>query len=342
MKRIVIASDGTWNSPENEVPTNVLRVARAISPQSTDTMRQVVFYDWGVGSDQKKLSGGISGVGIDKNIMDCYRFIVQNYDVGDELYLFGFSRGAYTVRSLAGMIRNCGVLRREFERHIPKAFELYRDRGKKSAPDETSAKELRAEYCVADQTPIEFVGAWDTVGALGIPITFWGLMNHKSAYLFHDTSPSRTVKCARHALAIDETREDFTPVLWDEDKLGIDLKQVWFAGVHSDVGGGYADNHQLADIACNWLLQEAEARGLVIEEHATATLQPSPIGKQHDEFKGMYKLRGKTFREIHKESLIHRSVKDRFEKMGSSYRSPALRKFLELHSNDWSTVNIVS
>lgn len=342
MKRIVIASDGTWNSPEDEMPTNVLRLARAIAPQSTDAMRQVVFYDWGVGSDRKKLSGGVSGVGVDKNIMDCYRFIVQNYDVGDELYLFGFSRGAYTVRSLAGMIRNCGVLKRTYARHISKAFDLYRKRGKKSAPDEAKAKALRAEYCVADQTPIEFVGVWDTVGTLGIPFTFWGLLDHESAYLFHDTSPSRIVKCARHALSIDETREDFTPVLWDEDKVGIDLKQVWFAGVHCDVGGGYADNHQLGDVACIWLLQEAEARGLVLEKHGVQALQPNPIGKQHDEYKGMYTLRGKIRRDIHKESLIHRSVKDRFEKMGKSYRSPALRQFLALHNNDWSTVNIAS
>jgi uncharacterized protein (DUF2235 family) len=308
MKRIVIASDGTWNSPEDEEPTNVLRVARAIAPQSKNPMWQVVFYDWGVGSDRKKLSGGVSGVGIDKNIMDCYRFIVQNYDVGDELYLFGFSRGAYTVRSLAGMIRNCGVLKREHERFTLKAFEFYRDRNKKTAPSAAGAKALRAKYCVADETPIEFVGVWDTVGTLGIPFTFWGLLDHQAEYLFHDTSPSRIVKCARHALSIDETREDFTPVLWDENKSEIDLKQVWFAGVHCDVGGGYADDHQLGDIACKWLLQEAAARGLVLEPHGTAALNPSPVAKQHDEYKGMYKIRGKICREIHKDSLMAAAI----------------------------------
>lgn len=342
MKRIVIASDGTWNSPENKESTNVLKLAQTIAPQSNDSTQQVIFYDWGVGSDRKKLSGGISGAGIDKNIMDCYRFIVQNYDKGDELFFFGFSRGAYTVRSLAGMIRNCGVLKREHARYIPKAFDLYRERGRKSAPDESEAKELRAQYCVADQTSIEFIGVWDTVGTLGIPFSCWGLLGNESKYLFHDTSPSRIVKFARHALSIDETREDFMPVLWDEDKSEIDLKQVWFAGVHGDVGGGYGDDHQLGDTACAWLLDEAAARGLVIEAHGRESLQPSSAGKQHNEYKGIYKFREKSYREIGKESLLHCSVKERFEKMGASYRSPTLRKFLELHNNDWSSVNIVS
>ncbi len=112
MKRIAIFADGTWNSPERGRATNVLRMARAVKPDDAGT-KQVVFYDWGVGTDRKKLSGGITGAGIDKNIMDCYRFLVHNYDNDDQLFFFGFSRGAYTARSLAGFIRNCGILKRE-------------------------------------------------------------------------------------------------------------------------------------------------------------------------------------------------------------------------------------
>lgn len=337
MKRIVIASDGTWNSPEDARPTNVLRLSRAVAPSALGQTRQVVFYDWGVGSDRKKLSGGISGTGIDKNIMDCYRFIVQNYDKGDELYFFGFSRGAYTVRSLAGLIRNCGVLKRKYAHHIPKAFALYRQRGTSAFPDEKIAKTMRAEYCVANKTPIQFVGVWDTVGTLGIPFSFWGLLDNQDEYLFHDTSPSRIVKCARHALSIDESREDFEPVLWEEDKL-LDLKQVWFAGVHCDIGGGYKD-HALADIACEWLLKEAAKQGLQIETHLTKALAPKAAAKQHEEYKGLYKLRGrKERRTIPPNSVIHISVKERYEKLGKKFKSPAFRHFFKNIGNDWSKV----
>ena len=112
MKRIVICSDGTWQTPNQDNATHVLEMARAVLPTARDGTTQVVFYDWGVGTDNwlNRMVGGISGKGIDKNIRDCYRFLAYNYQDGDEIYLFGFSRGAYTVRSLAGLIRNCGIL----------------------------------------------------------------------------------------------------------------------------------------------------------------------------------------------------------------------------------------
>jgi len=209
MKRIVIFADGTWNSPEQGGATNVLQMARAVRPTVND-VEQVTFYDWGVGTDRKKLSGGISGAGIDKNIMDCYRFLVHNYKKNDELYFFGFSRGAYTVRSLGGFIRNCGLLRREHADRIPEAYQLYRKRTKASGPNEQGAVDFRQKYAVADITIIEFIGVWDTVGALGIPMPFLGTLG-ESEYLFHDTVPSKIVRHARHAVSIDENREDFEP-----------------------------------------------------------------------------------------------------------------------------------
>ena len=116
-KRIVVCADGTWNRPEKnlkeDVPTNVIRLARAVSPVAGDGMPQQVFYDWGLGSYHDEWSAGTMGSGIHKNIMDGYRYIVQNYSPGDELFLFGFSRGAYTVRSLCGLINNCGILKRQ-------------------------------------------------------------------------------------------------------------------------------------------------------------------------------------------------------------------------------------
>lgn len=339
MKRIVICSDGTWNSPEDEQPTNILRLSRAIAPVDAIGNRQVVFYDWGVGTDRKKATGGITGAGIDKNIVDCYRFIVHNYDPGDELFFFGFSRGAYTVRSLGGFIRNCGILKREHADRIPSSFNHYRARSPSSHPDNSRSMTRRAKYAVADRTRIDFVGVLDTVGKLGIPITFWGLLDNDK-YLFHDTSPSSIINAARHALAIDENREDFMPVPWD-DKPDIDLKQVWFAGAHSDVGGGYADDHRLADIACAWLLQEAQAEGLEVEAHLPDRLRPKATARQHDPRKGIFKLRGRQYRDIHDSALIHRSVKERVDRLKSRYRSPALRAFLRRHGNDWSDVNLV-
>ncbi|WP_268746561.1 DUF2235 domain-containing protein [Nitrincola sp. A-D6] len=176
MKRIIICSDGTWQSPESDNPTHVLRVARAIAPEDLQGNKQVVFYDWGVGTEGDRVRGGATGAGLDKNIMDIYRFIVHNYDDGDALFLFGFSRGAYTVRSLAGLIRNAGILRREHAELISHAYELYRQRSADSRPFKEKSTEFRQLYAVADITRIRFIGVWDTVGALGIPAPFLGTL----------------------------------------------------------------------------------------------------------------------------------------------------------------------
>jgi uncharacterized protein (DUF2235 family) len=337
MKRIVVCADGTWQSPESDHPTHVMRLARGIAPEGQGATKQVVFYDWGVGSDGDRIRAGATGAGIDKNIMDCYRFIVHNYDRGDQLYLFGFSRGAYTVRSLAGMIRNCGLMRRAHAQRIPEAYELYRGRSKASAPTETKAAAFRKAYAVADITPIEFVGVWDTVGALGIPAPFLGTLN-SGRYLFHDTEPSKIIRHARHAVAIDENRQDFEPALWTP-KPGLDLKQVWFAGVHTDVGGGYEDR-SLGDYAGLWLAQEAQACGLSFEKHFLKGLQPDCCGPQHNEYTGVYRImRRSVVREV--EPLLHRSVRQRWDALGSKYRSPALRALLERVGGDWSRITLV-
>jgi uncharacterized protein (DUF2235 family) len=338
MKRIAVFADGTWNSPEQGGPTNVLQMARAIAPDANGT-QQVAFYDWGVGSDREKLAGGITGAGIDKNIMDCYRFIVHNYRDGDKLFLFGFSRGAYTVRSLGGLIRNCGVLKREHADQIPAAYSLYRKRTKASHPDESEAVKFRQDYAVADITPIEFVGVWDTVGSLGIPMLFWGTLEMRK-FLFHDTEPSKIIQHARHAVSIDEDREDFKPTLWD-DKPGLDLRQVWFAGAHSDVGGGY-DESGLSDCAAQWMLQEAGRFGLGLEAHLLTSLDPRPGGEQHNGRKGIYLARGKCVRTI--TGPLHESVKKRWEADAHGYRtkSKALSQLLESVNGDWSRIQVVS
>lgn len=337
MKRIAIFADGTWNSPEKGGATNVLRMTRAIQPEAGGA-EQVAFYDWGVGADRKILAGGISGVGIDKNIMDCYRFIVHNYDAGDELFFFGSSRGAYTVRSLAGLIRNCGLLARPHADKIPEAFRLYRKRSDASAPNESEAVSFRRKFAVADVTPIEFVGAWDTVGALGIPVPFWGTLNDRK-FLFHDTEPSRIVQHARHAVSIDENREDFRPVLWG-NKPGVDIQQVWFAGVHGDVSGGY-ENRGLSDCACSWMVAEATNFGLQFEAHLVDSIKPKPSAKMHNERQGIYLLRDSIVRKIR--GPVHSTVKERWYWNADQYRERGkpLKRLLASVDGDWNQIEVV-
>jgi uncharacterized protein (DUF2235 family) len=338
VKRIAVFADGTWNSPEQGEPSNVLQLARAVMPRAGN-VRQVAFYDWGVGTDRKQIAGGLTGAGIDKNIMDCYRFIVHNYDAeaGDRLFLFGFSRGAYTVRSLAGFIRNCGLLQRRHAERIPEAFRLYRKRTAASSPDAPLAVDFRKRYAVADITPIEFVGVWDTVGALGIPVPFWGTLGERE-FLFHDTAPSKIIQHARHAVSIDENREDFGPTLWSE-KPGLDLEQVWFPGVHSDVGGGY-DDRSLSHCTSAWMVAEAGKFGLRFEDHLLKALQPDPLGPQHNERKGIYLARREQVRVIG--GPLHVSAKLRWEADAHGYRSKskALARLLESVGGDWSKIAV--
>lgn len=337
MKRIAIFADGTWNSPEQGDPTNVLQMAQAVKPNH-DGIEQIAFYDWGVGTDRKQFAGGISGAGIDKNILDCYRFIIHNYNRGDQLYFYGFSRGAYTVRSLAGLIRNSGLLKREFADKVAAAYTLYRKRSKASGPNQQEAIKFRKNYAVADITPIEFVGVWDTVGSLGIPVPFWGTLG-KGDFLFHDTEPSKIVQHVRHAVSIDEDREDFQPTLWSE-KPGLDLKQVWFSGVHSDVGGGYRERG-LSDCAAVWMIKESDRCGLTFEPHLVKALSPNPADKQHNERTGIYKARKEIIRPV--SASLHSTVKARWDADVQSYRkkSKALARLLQSVSNDWSKIELV-
>jgi uncharacterized protein (DUF2235 family) len=147
MANIIICADGTWNRPEQDItqdfPTNVLKLARAIKPSIKNT-QQHVFYDWGLGSYHNNIIAGATGRGIHKNILDCYRYIVQNYSPNDKIYLFGFSRGAYTVRALSGLINNCGILKRIDARLIAQAWKIYKSPLAKNHPNGASAKNLVA------------------------------------------------------------------------------------------------------------------------------------------------------------------------------------------------------
>lgn len=337
MKRIIICSDGTWNKPEEDLtkdfPTNVLKFSRAIKPVDDKGVAQTVFYDWGIGSYHDKIGGGGFGAGLDKNIMDGYRYIVHNYDVGDEIFLFGFSRGAYTVRCLAGLINNCSILKKEHENKITEAYTLYKN--PKVKPDDETSQAFRTEYSHAQKTPVHFVGVWDTVGALGLPKSVFGFIKDK--HLFYDNKIGSIIKTARHALSIDEKRKDFEPTIWQQDwEKKVDLKQVWFAGVHSDVGGSYPpdkNGHVLSDIPMMWMKKEAEKQNLQFQPHIENVVL-NPTAKQNKEESLLYKMLGLSARKIVPGTYIHQSVKTRFET--TNYKPLALTRYLEENGGQWN------
>ncbi len=236
-------------------------MAGSVLPTATDGTTQVVFYDAGVGTEGNwldRLRGMATGKGLEKNIRDCYFFLVHNYSDGDQIYLFGFSRGAYTVRSLAGLVRNCGVLKKSEAGRLPEAFRMYRRAH--AAPESPEAKEFRSDY--SREAEIAFIGVWDTVGSLGIPLRGllwnWTMRNHK----FHDVELSRSVKHGCHALAINEKRGPFRPSLWEaKPKPGQTVEQVWFLGAHDDIGGNSVDS-PLTEASLEWMRERASSVGL--------------------------------------------------------------------------------
>lgn len=250
MKNIAIFCDGSWQDFSQRNPTNVARLARCT--ESNGTVQQVIRYDDGVGVSQgvaehlTHLLGGAFGAGLDYKIAAAYEFLCLNYEPGDQIYLFGFSRGAYTVRSLAGLLRQVWILKREEAGRVHEATDLYRARpSDKASPDQVEA--WKAEvlhfhtlWChqvdsaftaekpydphdpnsLVPGTPtscawIQYLGVWDTVGSLGIPSGLPFANTVDEQFAFHDTTLSRFVRSARQAVALDEKRETFVPALWD-------------------------------------------------------------------------------------------------------------------------------
>ena len=313
MKRIAIFCDGTWNRDDAPYPTNVLRLAQAVKLTAGDGRKQQVFYVAGVGTGRgsnwlarviDRVAGGILGWGLVENIADAYRSLIFCYEPGDEIYIFGFSRGAYTARSLAGLLRTCGIPPREHVGRIGQAIARYRSRDPKTRPDDpdsflfrsdvapftaTSDAEwqwrlkTRPQMCV--KLAVNYLGVWDTVGALGVP-GYWSaapFLNRQ--HQFHDADLSRMVASARHAVAIDERRRTFPPALWSAKldamniaALGADpdlpldpagradwpYRQEWFPGDHGSVGGG-GDRIGLSSLTCDWIAQGAIKAGLDLD-----------------------------------------------------------------------------
>jgi uncharacterized protein (DUF2235 family) len=311
MKRLIVCCDGTWNRPDHvdqgvAAPTNVAKFALALADVDGQGNAQVLHYEAGVGTRRsERLLGGGLGVGLSRNVQTCYRFLVDNYEPGDELYLLGFSRGAFTARSTVGLVRNSGILLREHGHRVKQAYKLYRDPRRDTEPAGIAAQLFRRSFS-HPEAPIAFVGVWDTVGALGIPIDGFRPPLLSRLWTFHDTKLSRLVRHAYHAVAIDERRRPFRPTLWEQQQ-GAEhqtLEQVWFAGVHCDLGGGYRDP-ALSEIPLLWMAEKARLCGLAFKPDHLMTrppgdespdrrvgiaVAPDSMGELHDSRTRLYRL----------------------------------------------------
>jgi uncharacterized protein (DUF2235 family) len=334
-KNIVVFSDGTGQEGGADDPnTNVYKLFCMIEDR---TENQVSFYDRGLGTGWRKLTGNAAGVGITENILECYQFIFDHFEADDQIYLFGFSRGATTVRSLSSFIHFFGILPKSRPELIKEAYKIYKKRPPKNASKKKAEEweKRRKNFILQNRTMwtrIKFLGVWDTVAALGVP--FKGLdalvdripiFKHE----YHDLHLSENVDYARHALAIDDERKTFKPELWEKKiRFGQDMKQVWFCGMHTDVGGGYKEQ-ELSDIALQWMVQEAKEHGLLIYSKHDVKPNPDPYGKMHDSRGGRISwLYRQKVREWDYESrdkpVVHKSVKIRKEnranKLEAEYR----------------------
>jgi uncharacterized protein (DUF2235 family) len=325
MKRIIICSDGTWNKPNTsdngkKVRTNVQKFFDLIAKSDSAGTSQMRFYDEGVGAQGNLLTrclNGATGRGIDDNIKDGYKFIIWNYEPGDEIYLFGFSRGAYTARSLAGLIRNCGIIKTNNLELIDEAYTIYRNRKNTHGPDSKIAEDFKTKNCYPDDFRIKLVGVWDTVGSLGMPLG-WFQWYNKMKYQFYDTTLSSLIENAYHALALDEKRKNFVPSIWtpSEKVRNKEIRQVveqrWFAGVHSDVGGGYV-NEGLQDISLLWMIEKAGAAGLAFDNAGVLSrVKPDLACSISNSRTGIYKFLPSSLRKAHPQDLhdtVHAKMK---------------------------------
>lgn len=295
-KRLVICCDGTWNDEEDH--TNISRT-RELTPEGTfDGIEQRVYYDPGVGNGFGEIvRGGIGGYGLSRNILEAYDFLVRNYEEGDEVFLFGFSRGAFTVRSLCGFLGAVDVLEPGEPGLIDEAYEYYRQKAYDRSRSSFAAKLPglgKRRFCA------RFLGVYDTVGSLGVPIPTVARILPERLVDFHDTNLGENVEHAYHAMAIDERRGPFKATYWtdapgwarraDGSKVRQTVYQVWFPGCHADVGGGYKE-HGVSDLALNWLLRRAEEQGLIINRSAFGSgIRPDPLGKVHDSMSGFWRM----------------------------------------------------
>ena len=331
-KNIVVFSDGTGQEGGEGANTNIYKLFNMIEDR---TSQQISFYDPGLGTGWRKLSGNVGGAGISKNILECYTFIFENFEAGDQIYLFGFSRGAATVRSLTSFIHYFGIIPKSRPELIKQAYTIYK------IENEPKRKREADEFVSKHHTMwtrIKFLGCYDTVAALGLPIKPLSVlmniipgMQHK----FQNFKLNETVENAYQALAIDDERKTFHPILWDPEALPYQtIKQVWFCGMHTDVGGGY-NEQELSDIPFTWMKEMAVNHGLLIYSSNSISINGDPNGYMHNSRgEGWTKLFRKKQRfwdsSRTDKPIIHNSVIQRKNNVNNKEESPYKSWILDL------------
>ena len=302
-KNIVLCSDGTGNKGGSGSDTNVFKMYNAVQVNDLpDGQRaQVVFYDNGVGTSKLKLKkalGGGLGLGFRQNVRDLYEFLGRNYGPGDDIYLFGFSRGAATVRAFAGMLEHCGLVvkhrpgdvgdidERTFQELVDDAMKYYVNR----------ARTRKLGFDGGTKVTVEFIGVWDTVAALGAPQLPWlhWYLNLVRPHKFYDYEPATCVRSVYHAMAVDDERRTFWPLVWNERGFkgeGV-IEQVWFPGTHSNVGGGYP-REELAQVTLDWMMQKLQEHWTTLQEAGSTrglSLKPSSKKEAREDANAFGKL----------------------------------------------------
>ncbi len=312
-RNVALCFDGTWNSDDATSPTNVVKTVQALAPATAGRTGQVRYYDRGVGTGRfDRVRGGVFGLGLARNVELAYLWLSGHFRPGDRLFLFGYSRGAYTARSLAGLVGRCGIP--DPERCVAggvsvadvalRAMAIYRLRDDRERVRLARRHVERWAHPLKDPLPpgtadrsvgceVRFIGVWDTVGALGVPIRWLnglGARRHR----FHDVGLGGHIANAFHAVAIDEGRRPFEPTLWTcRPREGQTVQQLWFPGVHSDVGGGRADT-RLADGALLWIWARAHECGLAFQPGSVlAGAAPDPLAPLGDSMSLVYRLWGR-------------------------------------------------
>ena len=367
MKRIVVLCDGTWNSPDIKDTTHLVELALALD--TGDDQKVAYFSGVGVNDDRQfdnflvrginKYIGGATGLGLGAKVKSAYKFIADNYEKDDEIYLFGFSRGAFTARSVAGMIRKCGITKDTRPRAIRKAFRLYRKSGDRNHPDSERIQRKRIEmspnFATSDAenlarsqavpvVNLAYVGVWDTVGARGIPKAVFGFVATlwNAQYQFHDMELSGLVKSARHAVASDEQRVFFEPSLWHNISAlnqeanapagEAPYQQKWFVGDHAIIGGS-AELDALSKYTLAWVAEGAkDLRFRSGAKPSTAGADYKATTERLTNPGGLYEIaqnlmgwrKGPT-----DEADLHGSTKDRLRD-DTSYRPGSLARFFSL------------
>ncbi|TVP64485.1 MAG: DUF2235 domain-containing protein [Leptolyngbya sp. LCM1.Bin17] len=349
MQRLVVCCDGTWQEANQPYPTNVKRIFQTI--KTTETAQpQHLYYRQGIGSGGdvwNRLMGGAFGWGIDDNIQEAYQFLCHNYALGDEIYLFGYSRGAYTVRSLGGLMRIAGgVMAKQDADKIPALYDIYRSEGHYSDANQLSEDELNRRELARKEAAVQALGAtiqpatitvlccWDTVGSLGIPNTIPFISRQiNQKYKFHDCQLSHIIQRALHGVAIDEPRHAFDITPMEQSQANIDagqvLHQIWFPGNHGAVGGGVQALQPLSDGALLWaidMIRHTFQLGLEFDPNLVESAPAHPNRSQHFEIRPdpkaevpeqpvpwVFRLTGLKPRTIKDDDELHRSVFERWQ-----------------------------